>query len=147
MTKKQAYEKAREYLSDRISKLEQQILRTRKKAADAPGSMESWSDKSKDEFSQLAGALSRELDPLKKSLRSLGEWEDKAFAKVQVGAFVEVLMSDKKNYLLMLDIGGEKINELFLLSKDSELGKALTGHKTNDLIDWRSGTVKVISIQ
>ena len=146
MTKKEAITKAKKFLSDKIAYLEEHDKKTSKKAADAPGSMESWSDKSKDEFSQLAAALGRELEPLQKSLKRLSGLEEKILDKVEVGSLVEARMNNKKYYFLILDIGGENIDGLYLLSKDSELGKTLLGHKPSDSITWRNGEINILSI-
>lgn len=145
MNKKEALKIAERYFADKISGLKEHIAKTAKKSADAPGSMESWSDKSKDEFAQLTRALAKELAPLEKSLAKLQQAS--ISEKISLGSFVAVFMNGKENNILIVESGGEKAGDLFLLSKDSELGKTLLGHKSGDTVSWRNGNIQILGLE
>jgi len=70
---KKVLQSIEECYSQKIADLNRQIEEKRDSAAKSPGSMQSWSDKSKQEFSQLANALLKNLEPLKISLKSVKE--------------------------------------------------------------------------
>lgn len=146
MTREEVVRAAVEYFQFRIKDVEKKVEAIRNKASQSPGAMESWSDKSKDEFTQLADGLARELDPLKASAKLLAA--SKFQKVVGVGS---ILALDEDYYLIVPYAGGDLIRagetELFLLSAGSELGKLLLGKKVNDAIEWRGkwlGVKKVL---
>lgn len=141
------------YYQEKIDSAENQIKSIRNKAAKSPGAMESWSDKSKDEFTQLADALSREIKPLKTSIDFFNK-TDKLSATIKSGSLVvysSVKRGSKEIVLVVPEIGGEFISsageDIFLLSAKAELGKNLLGHKTGDTISWKEDTLTIEEIK
>lgn len=154
MNKKIVLEKAIEYYQSKINQVEARVKKTNKSASDAPGSMESWSDKSKDEFTQLAAALSKEISPLNKSLEKMNEILvlNIVFDKIAIGSLICVQFPNRKDNLLIVPSGGGesiKIKDasVFLLSKDSELANVLIGCKTGDEISWRDASVTILEVE
>jgi len=154
MNKKDVVSKIIEYLQLKIQEAEARVGKAAKSAADAPGSMESWSDKSKDEFTQLASALSKELGPLNNALKKMKELLNDASRsdKISVGSLVNIELPNAKSHLFIVPSGGgENItvgkDSIFLLSKDSELAKTILGHKVGDKVAWRNDLLTVLSVE
>lgn len=154
MNKKDVVSKIIKYLQLKIQEAEARVGKATKSAADAPGSMESWSDKSKDEFTQLASALSKELKPLNNALKKMKELLDDADRsdKISVGSLVCIQLPTAKSCLFIVpNGGGENItvgkDSIFLLSKDSELAKTILGHAVGDKIAWRNGSLTILNVE
>lgn len=145
MNREEVLKEAIGYYRFRISEIEKKVSATRNKAAKSPGAMESWSDKSKDEFTQLADGLTRELKPLRESVKALEAAKPSEI--IEIGSIVS---SGVDYYLIVPSIGGDFIKtggeEIFLLSAQSELGKLLLGKRVKDTIDWRGKSFVITSI-
>jgi len=150
MVWKKVIEETIEYYNQKISGLEKQVKETRENAAKSPGSMQSWSDKSKQEFSQLADSLSKNLQPLKNSVKKISEIlttkKNSIGNQVVIGSIVKTKESgeDSNEYLLIVPgVGGDQIKvdeiEYFLLSENSNLAKELLVKKLNSKIVLKSG--------
>jgi hypothetical protein len=140
----------------KIIDLQKQIDETRDSAAKSPGSMQSWPDKSKQEFTQLADTLSKNLAPLQSSLKQVQEIAESHKTsdnkKVEVGSIIKTQSAESENneYLVIVpEVGGEQITvsgvDYFLLSVKSELGKNLLDKNVGDKIILRSGSEIFIS--
>lgn len=130
------------FLENKLKRLEAQIKLTNKKASDSPGAMESWSDKSKDEFSQLAGALSKEIEPIKATIKALKTNTQNSKGKVALGSLVTLSKDEaSEEYLLIPDNGGDEIalsteKRFFLLSLKSDESSI---NKKNAPSDYSAG--------
>ena len=136
-----------EHYSRKISDLKQQIEEKKDAAAKSPGSMQSWSDKSKQEFSQLAEALSKNIEPLEFTLKSVEETRKIKNERdsISIGSIIKTASDgeDDEKLVIIPGIGGEQIIvddvEYFLLSDKSELAKQLLGKKPGDKLTLKSG--------
>jgi len=137
-----------EYYSEKIADLNRQIEEKRDSAAKSPGSMQSWSDKSKQEFSQLANALLKNLEPLKISLKSVKEilsTKNKSNA-ISIGSIIKTKSDeeDQERLVIVPGVGGDQIIvddiEYFLLSAKSELANQLLEKKPGQKLTLKSGT-------
>lgn len=151
--KNEAIKAAIIFLRAKLRLLEAQIKTTTKKASDAPGSMESWSDKSKDEFSQLADALSKELEPIKETIKELESSQSAAATQeVSVGSYVTVERDgEKEKYLMVSSYGGDEIvqkegEKFFLLSSKTDLGKEIVNNKVGSKLTFRGQCLIVTAI-
>lgn len=150
---KKVIEATIKYYERKISELQEKIDNTKDSAAKSPGSMQSWSDKSKDEFTQMASALSKNLEPLQFSLKQMESIlkSQNTSKGIIVGSIVKTQEpgEDNNEYLLIVPgVGGDTLNlddkEYFLLSAESELGKQLLNKKLNDKLKLKSGSEVLI---
>ena len=136
-----------EHYSRKIADLKQQIKEKENDAAKAPGSMQSWSDKSKEEFTQLANALAKNIEPLEASLKSVEEIRKTKndSSEISIGSIIKTKSNGEDDGCLVIisGVAGEQIIvddiEYFLLSDQSELAKQLLEKKPGDKLTLKSG--------
>lgn len=142
------------FLTDKLSQAEKNVSLTTHKVVNAPGAMESWSDKSKDEFSQLASALLKEAEPIRATIKELQQFQLSKSDSVIVsaGSFVVVDRDGwSENYLLVSGYGGDVVfleNDIsfYLLSLRSDLGKKLSTKKVKDEFAHKENKIKITKI-
>lgn len=142
-----------DHYSKKLADLQTQIKEKKDDAAKSPGSMQSWSDKSKQEFTQLAEALSKNIEPLETTLKSVEEIKKtKSDAEqVTVGSIIKTISDteDDEQLVIISGVGGEQMIvdnvPYFLLSDKSELAKQLLGKKPGDKLTLKSGMEITVS--
>ncbi|MCX6810409.1 MAG: hypothetical protein NTY30_01565 [Candidatus Berkelbacteria bacterium] len=152
---KKVLQSVEEYYLAEIENLQKRIDENATSAANSPGSMQSWSDKSKQEFTQLAEALSKDIPPLQLSLKQISAILESGkipSKNISVGSIVKVQYPDEPNdeYLVIVPTAGGNLitvddKDFFLLSEKSDLGKSLLNKKLNDKVNLKSGSEVLIT--
>ncbi len=152
---KEVLQSIEEYYLGEIENLQKRIDENADSAAKSPGSMQSWSDKSKQEFTQLADALSKDIPPLQASLKQISfiVAESKINGEnISLGSIVKVQYPGEENdeYLVIVPVAGGNLitvddKDFFLLSEKSDLGKSLLNKKRGDKVNLKSGSEVLIT--
>jgi len=152
---KKVLQSIEEYYLVEIENLQKRIDENATGAAKSPGSMQSWSDKSKQEFTQLAEALSRDIPLLQMSYKQITDIlnHGKVLGNIiSIGSIIKLRYPNETNdeYLVIVPASGGNLitvdgKDFFLLSEKSDLGKNLLNKKLNDKIKLKSGIEVLIS--
>jgi hypothetical protein len=152
---KKVLQSIEEYYLVEIENLQKRIDENATGAAKSPGSMQSWSDKSKQEFTQLAEALSRDIPLLQMSYKQITDILNHGKVlgnKISIGSIIKLRYPNETNdeYLVIVPAAGGNLitvdgKDFFLLSEKSDLGKNLLNKKLNDKIKLKSGIEVLIS--
>jgi len=152
---KKVLQSIEEYYLAEIDNLQKRIDENADSAAKSPGSMQSWSDKSKQEFTQLAEALSKDIPPLQASLKQIIKIISSgkiAADVISVGSIVKLEHTNEENdeYLVIVPAAGGNLitvdkKDFFLLSEKSDLAQSLLNKKINDKVNLESGSEVLIS--
>lgn len=115
----------RKIIDKKISNIKKAILSAKNARDLAPSAMESHSDTTRSEKEKLINALQEELDKLDSLSENISDW--KIYEIKLGGEIMSVCMVPD-------GLGGEKIDDIRLLSFNSPLGKEISGKKVGDKI-------------
>lgn len=119
--------KIRKHFLGKISFLQDQIIDVEKSRQASPSPTESHSDTSRSQLEKLANALIEELKQLEGYIKLVPESNINPENKVEIWSYLEILLDGKKIKMVLVPqgMGGEKVEDIQLVSTESPLGKAI----------------------
>ncbi|MBI5147883.1 MAG: GreA/GreB family elongation factor [Parcubacteria group bacterium] len=149
MTKQKLLQNVIEKLRQEIKSAEQSFTATKNAAIEAPGAMQSHSDTTKFQMSQLAEEIQRSIYEKSLALSTLQNMIHQNFSpdseKVEIGSLIETLNEDgKREFYFILPVGsGIKIVDndktISVITPQAPLAVALIGKREKEVIKLQIG--------
>lgn len=161
MNKKSLIEKLIISFQEKAEGLRKSFESARQAAIEAPGAMQSKSDTTKFQMSQLSGSFFTSYQQIQRCVSALKNLKEIDLSKecktIRVGMVVKVEENQDETYYFILpsNCGGQSIEfeglEITTISADSSIGQALLNKRVGDIVNFKvlSGlrTFKIIRIE
>lgn len=147
-------------IESRIEHLKKQIevkLRSRAKLmevfVDAPTSMESKSDHTRQDIATEISVIDGHIQTLRRIVLQLEALDPDESHEVQIGHTVSLQVGDgePERFLLLDDLGGLSLEDVSTLSVDTPIGDAIVGRRPGDRVDVSAPggqlTIRILSIE
>ena len=127
----------------RIQHLEEQLqdrlenrARLMESFVDAPGAMQSWSDKSREHLAKEIEIVDKSIQHLNSVIDQLRTLAPQDSDVIQIGHVVDLQIEDDEpeKFLLLEDLGGIAAGDLMTLSTGSQIGQAILGKRVNEYV-------------
>ena len=138
-----------EQLTQEVKRVEQNLTEVKKAAAEAPGAMQSHSDTTKFQMSQLAGKIQNSINEKISALSVLQKMAHSDFCldseKIQIGSLVETLNENREQefyFILPVGAGIKIINNtktILIITPQTPLGATLMGKRGEEMIKLQIG--------
>ena len=131
-----------EFLTKRKETLLKALEKAKEARNNAPGAMESHSDTTRSQSDKFVSALEQQLEELEETTQKINSAK-KSFPLIEVS-----LSGEKKKFVLVPEgLGGEEVDGVRLLSKDSLLGLQLAGKNVGDRFDFNDQQIEILKIE
>jgi hypothetical protein len=150
--KREVFGKYKDLMMQSISTMDVTIADTQQRAREAPGAMQSKSDTSKRELSNLSNALSGRSIDLKTNLFLAGSLVGKTANAIGAGAMALLKLNGNQEVFFILP-GGEGTSfqfsglEINVLSPQAPVVKAMFGKKEGYSFEFNSNTWEIIGVK
>lgn len=138
----------------KIEDLKQSLEKTQQGARDAVGSMQSWSDTTKFQLSNLALGLEKRVREAGEALSLLKGISENPNDAISIGSFFtlrDIKSGNYTNYFLIPQAGGEWLEidgeEVLSISEEAPLIESVIGRRKGDKIEFRDRSFEVINLQ
>lgn len=154
MTKQQILLAFIEKQKQKIEELKISLHNTEQDAINSPGAMQSHSDTSKFQLSNLALGLKKRVAEAEETLILLDSISRISNNIVSVGSFFileDTITKNRVNYLLIPQHGGEWVEvdgeEVLLISEEAPLISSIFNKKEGDRIMFREKVLKIVHLE
>lgn len=140
MDKKTLIELAKRELEKRINSIKDSLQKEMEAYKESPDARQTWSDTSRSRIESVMNALQRQLIEEQKNLELFNLIDEKPTEAIGMGSLAKVISQEEEYFYLFAPRGGEKIEiakpkiNVLLVSIDSPIGQALSGHKAGEII-------------
>ena len=154
MEKRQVLEAFIERQKQKIKELKTSLGNTEQDAINSPGAMQSHSDTSKFQLSNLALGLKKRVIEAEESLSILNNLPRDSSDEISIGSFFvleDTKTKNRTNYFLISRYGGEWIEvngeEVLLISEEAPLINNVLGKRQGDKASFRDKLFEVVCLK
>jgi len=144
MDKKTLINLAKKELGKRINSIKDSLQKEMEAYRESPDARQTWSDTSRSRIESIMNALQRQLIEEQKNLDLFNLVNEKTTETFEMGSLAKVNNQGDKCFYLLAPRGGEKIEikeqkiDVYLISVDSPIGQALSGHKAGEMVEVKT---------